>query len=216
MLTAARRPARRRKRPGDVRAAVLAAARRLYFAHGAAGVSARKIAQAVGCSPTAIYLYYRGIADLLEHLRMEGHALLARALQDVDPRLPALERVKAMGRAYHRFGVAHRRYYALMFSLRPEETPRREAVQREMLTLMLLRDAVQVGMARGEIRRDLDPMVVTNVLWAKIHGVTALAVSGLLPETAAGHDAEVLDAMLESAVRWLGAVRPRGAENLQR
>jgi len=40
----------------NVRAAILNAARRLYFAHGADGVSARRIAQAAGCSATALYL----------------------------------------------------------------------------------------------------------------------------------------------------------------
>src|SRR5262245_61880509 len=96
---AARKP---RGRAG-LRSAILDAARRLYFAEGAAGVSARKIAAAVGCSPTAIYLYYRNVPDLLEHLRMEGHALLATQLRGVDPTLPAIDRIQAMGRAYHRF-----------------------------------------------------------------------------------------------------------------
>jgi AcrR family transcriptional regulator len=193
----------RARRRGGLREAILDAARRLYVAHGVDGVSARKIARAVGVSPTAIYLHYRSIDDLVEHLRMEGHALLARALRQAAPRGSTLERVRAMGQAYYRFGLKNRAYYALMFSLRAEDAPRREAVQREMLTLMLLRDVVASGMATGEIRRDLDPLVVTNVLWGNIHGVTALAVSGLLPETAAGHQDEVLAATLESAVRWI-------------
>ena len=99
MLTAAadRRP--RRKGNRDVRAAILRAARRLYFAHGTAGVTARRIATAVGVSPTAIYLYFRNLGDVLEHLRMEGHGLLAAALQAVDAEQPAVERVRGMGRA---------------------------------------------------------------------------------------------------------------------
>jgi len=187
----------------SVRSAILDAARRLYFAHGADGISARKIAQAAGCSPTALYLYYRNIDDLLEHLRMEGHALLAGHLRHVDPALPAIEQVQAMGRAYYEFGTKYPHYYALMFSLRSTETPHREAVQREMQTLMLLRDAVRTGMDRGEIRRDLDVMVATNALWAHIHGLTALAVSRLLMETAPGQQAEVLEAVLDGAARWL-------------
>jgi AcrR family transcriptional regulator len=201
------RPARQKKRPANVRGAILKAARRLYFAHGIEGVTARKIAQAVGCSPTAIYLYYRNIGDLLEHLRIEGHGLLADYLREVDTSLPAIERVRAMGRAYYRFGLEHRHYYALMFGLRPAETPRREAVQREMHTLMLLRDVVRAGLETGSIRSERDAMVLTNALWAQIHGVTALAVSGLLFETAPEQHEAVLEAVLETAVRSL-----RGAE----
>ena len=193
----------RRPKGSDRAAAILSAARALCFAHGASGISARKIAARVGCSATTLYLYYRNLDDLLHHLRMEGHALLAAAFATVDPCQPALERVRAMGRAYYRFGMANRASYDLMFTSRPSATPRRELVQREMYTLMLLRDVVCSGIERGEIRRELDPMVATNVLWAEIHGVTALAVSGMLVETAAGHHDEVLEGILEGALAWL-------------
>lgn len=204
MLTSgARRALGAAGRGPRLRARILAAARRLCFTHGPEGVSARKIAAQVGCSPTAIYLHFRSIGDLLEHLRMEGHALLAAALRAAAPGPPAGARILAMGRAYYRFGLDHPAYYALMFSVRAAETPRREAVQREMYTLMLLRDVVAAGIGRGELRGDLDPMVATNALWAQVHGATALAVSGLLMETAPGHHEEVLEAVLASAVARL-------------
>jgi AcrR family transcriptional regulator len=204
VLTTAAGGRRRRARAGatDARTAILDAARRLYRAHGVDGVSARKIAAAVGLSPTAIYLHYRSMEDLLDQLRMEGHALLARYLQDVPAGLPALEHVRAMGRAYWRFGLEHADHHQLMFAAFPR-APRRAAVQREMFTLMLLRDVVRAGVERGEIRTDVDVMVATNALWAQVHGVTALAVAGLLVETAPGQQEQVLDAVLEAAVQGL-------------
>lgn len=209
MLTEGRAgPAGAKRREGGARAAILDAARSLCFAHGPRGVSARKIAERVGRSPTAIYLYFRGIDDLLGHLRLEGHALLARYLAEAEATLPAPERIRAMGRAYHRFGLEHPRYYALMFGVRPEEAPGPEEVAREMHTLLQLRRAVEDGIARGEVRAGLDPLVATNALWAQIHGVTALAVSRLLGETAAGGEDAVLDAVLDAATAWLA---PRGA-----
>jgi AcrR family transcriptional regulator len=196
---AVRRPARPR---GDLRSGILRAARRLCFTHGPDGVTARAVARAVGVSPTAIYLHFRGLDDLLDHLRMEGHELLASYLQGVDSALPPAERVRGMGRAYHRFGTEHPRYFDLMFQGR-SASRRRDAVQREMFTLLLLRDVVQAGIATGAFRRDLDPMVATNALWAEVHGVTALHAAGLLVETSAGHADEVLDAVLDGALRWL-------------
>ena len=74
-----------------------------------------------------------------------------------------------------------------------------------MQTLMLLRDVVRRGMDRGEIRQDVDVMVATNALWAQIHGLTALAVSRLLMETAPGQQGEVLAAVLDGTTRWLAA-----------
>jgi AcrR family transcriptional regulator len=182
---------------------ILAAARRLYFAHGVEGVSARKVAAAVGVSPTAIYLHFHGIDDLLHALRMEGHGLLATYLRAVDTRLPALERLAEMGRAYHRFGMEHRAYYELMFVTRSATPARREAIQQELFTLMLLRDAVTAGIAARELRDDLDPMVVTTALWTNVHGVTSLAVSGVLPQTTPEEHAAVLEGLFDAARAWL-------------
>lgn len=205
MLSTAR-PARARAK-GDLRTALLSSARRLYFAHGSEGVSARKITQAVGVSATTLYLHFKGVEDVLDHLRIEGHEVLARHLKSADPKLSPPDRIRAMGKAYHRFGLENPRYFDLMFGPKPGGPRRREAVQREMFTLLLLRDAVQAGIATGTLRRDLDPDVATNALWAEIHGVTALAVAGLLVETAAGHTEEVLEAVLDAAEMWLSPKR---------
>jgi AcrR family transcriptional regulator len=182
---------------------ILAAARRLYFAHGTDGVSARKIANAVGVSPTAIYLHYDGIGDVLHALRMEGHGKLATYLESVDARLPAMERLAEMGRAYYRFGLENREYYSLMFLMHGADAPRREAVQQELFTLMLLRDAVAAGIAAGELRGDLDPMTVTTALWAQVHGVTSLAVSGLLVQSTDETRRDVLEGVFSAAEEWL-------------
>jgi AcrR family transcriptional regulator len=198
-----------RRQGGDLKTAILRAARRLYLAGGADAVSARKIAQAVGVSATTIYLHFDGIDDLLEHLRMEGHAILAEYLRGVDADLPALDGIRAMGRAYHRFGVENPAWFTLMFPARSTRPPRREAVQREMFTLMLLRDRVQRGVDAGQLRRDVDVMVATNALWAQIHGVTALTVAGLLPATTAGHADDVREATLDAVVAWLAPAEHR-------
>lgn len=186
---------------------IVNAARRLYFAHGPSGVSARKIASAVGVSPTALYLHFRGMDDVLHALRMEGHGKLAEYLRAVDPTLPALERLREMGRAYHRFGMENRQYYELMFLGRGADAPRREVVQQELFTLMMLRDAVTSGIGAGEIRRDLDPMTVTTALWTQVHGVTALAVSGLLVQSTYDEQVAVLEGVFDAIRGWITPAR---------
>ena len=201
----AARPGPRAGRAGlvDIRTRILDAARAITLAEGPHGVSARKIAQRVGCSATAIYLYYRSIDDLLHHLRMEGFEVLVRYLRDVDSTLEPVERVVAMGRQYWRFGREHANAYELMFLHRFRRTPRPEVVQREIYALMLLRDVVKEGIDGGAFRRDLDLMATTNALWAEIHGLTSLAVSGRLLQTAAGHDQDVLETVLDGIAHWL-------------
>jgi hypothetical protein len=155
-------------------------------------------------------LHYDGMADVLHALRMEGHGKLAAYLNSVDARLPAMQRLAEMGRAYYRFGLENRGYYELMFLIHGAETPRREVVQQEMFTLMLLRDAVAAGIAAAELRCDLDPMTVTTALWAQVHGVTSLAVSGLLVQATPDAQAEVLEGVFAAAEAWL---RPEGGRH---
>ncbi|MGH7859155.1 MAG: TetR/AcrR family transcriptional regulator [Candidatus Binatia bacterium] len=204
-LKVARLPKRQGRRAESLKTAVLDAARKICFAEGVDGVSARKIAREVGCSATAIYLYYRNIEDVLHHLRMEGHSLLAEYFRGVDQRLGPLERLLEIGRAYYRFGVEHPKYYELMFLSRFKDVPRREFIQREIFTLLLVRDVVKEGIERGVVRSDVDPMVLANGSWSNMHGLTSLAISGLLFETAPGHAEELLGAVLDGIARW---VRP--------
>ncbi|MEO7436508.1 MAG: TetR/AcrR family transcriptional regulator [Candidatus Binatia bacterium] len=205
MSTRTRQAPSRSRRPDAPRLErrILDAARRLYFADGPDGVSARKIASAVGVSPTAIYLHYRGMDDVLHALRMEGHGKLAEYLRAVDPTLPALDRLRQMGRAYHRFGLENRHYYELMFLGRGADAPRREIVQQELFTLMMLRDAVTSGIGAGQIRRDRDAMIVTTALWTQVHGVTALAVSGLLVQSTYEEQVAVLEGVFDAMRAWL-------------
>ena len=191
------------RRGENLKQAILDAARKICFAEGVDGVSARKVAREVGCSATAIYLYYRNIDDLLHHLRMEGHRLLADYFHGVDGSLPPVARLLEMGRAYYRFGVEHPKYYELMFLSRFADVPRREFVQQEIFTLLLVRDVVKEGIDRGVVRRDLDPMILANGLWSSLHGVTSLAVAGLLLQTAPGQDEELLVAVLDGVARWV-------------
>ena len=192
-----------KKRNEKLKTAVLDAARKLCFADGVEGVSARKIAKEVGCSATAIYLYYKNLDDVLHHLRMEGHLLLAQYFREVDAGLPPADRLLEMGRAYHRFGVEHPNYYQLMFLYRFKEVPRREFIQQEIFTLLIVRDVIRSGMEARAIRADLDPMVLANGVWSNMHGLTSLAVAGLLLQTAPGHHDELLEAVLDGIRRWI-------------
>jgi AcrR family transcriptional regulator len=208
MLSAVSRVRRIPKRRSEkLKTAVLDAARKLCFSDGVEGVSARKIAREVGCSATAIYLYYKNLDDVLHHLRMEGHLLLAQYFREVDQSLPPAERLLEMGRAYYRFGVEHPNYYQLMFLYRFKEVPRREFIQQEIFTLLLVRDVIRSAIEAGSIRADLDPMVLANGVWSNVHGLTSLAVAGLLLQTAPGQDEALLEAVLDGIRRWISPRR---------
>jgi hypothetical protein len=60
-------------------------------------------------------------------------------------------------------------------------------------------------MNAGEIRRDLDPLLIANCIWLQVHGLTSLAIAGLLLQTAPGLEDRLLDGVLESIDRWIAA-----------
>jgi AcrR family transcriptional regulator len=202
VLTSAQRDTSRG--PG-LRERLLDAARTLCFEEGVAGVSARKIAARVGCSATAIYLHFESIEHVLHAIRMEGHALLTSYLQRPGPELHAVERICRMQREYHRFGLEHDIYFRVMFSSRVDGGPLGELVVAEGASLGVVRAAAAMGIARGEIDASLDPLVIANVCWMSVHGLTSMVVSGHAAVTAPNLGDELLSGVTHATRAWLGA-----------
>jgi AcrR family transcriptional regulator len=179
------------------------AARRIVFADGVDAISARNIAAEVGVSATAIYLHFESIEHLLHEIRMEGHALLTEYLRRPDERLNAIERICAMGFEYHRFGLEHPNYFQLMFLARIDKGQLGQLVTSEGASLDVVREAARRGIERGEIRSEMDPLVIANVAWMSMHGLTSMVVSGHAATTAPGLEAELLGGLMESMRAWL-------------
>jgi AcrR family transcriptional regulator/DNA-binding MarR family transcriptional regulator len=81
------RPERRRGRTHDPegnRRAVLAAARRLFAAHGYQGVSIRAIAAAAGVTPGLVMAYFGSKDGLFREVVGEGTGITAQVLDDAD------------------------------------------------------------------------------------------------------------------------------------
>jgi len=206
-----RRPGRSTRRTAaraPLRERILHAARELCFTTGPEALTARNIAGAVGVSATAIYLHFDSIEHVLHEMRMEGHALLAEYLRRPDARMNAIDRICAMGVEYYSFGIEHPRYFALMFA-RIDRGQLGHLVATEGASLDVVREAARLGIERGEIRSDLDSLVIANVAWMSIHGLTSMVVSGHAAVTAPKLEAELLQGMMQSMQAWLTPAKPR-------
>jgi len=166
-------------------------------------VSARKIAAEIGCSATAIYLHFDSIEHVLHEIRMEGHALLVGYLMRPPESMSAVERLCAMQRAYHSFGIENPSYFRVMFSSRVNAAPLGALVTSEGASLDVVRAAAALGIERGELRDDLDPVVVANISWMSVHGLTSMVVSGHAAVTAPGLEARLLDSLTDATRAWL-------------
>jgi AcrR family transcriptional regulator len=181
-----------------LRRAILDAASRLLVAEGLDGLTLRRIAREVGCSTTVLYTQFGGKHGLLDALLLEGFDRLwqaeAATLAEPDP----LARLAALGRAYRQNALRHPDYYRVMFGgalpgLRPSERVER----RRRPTFRVLVDAVRACVEAGVLRPD-DPERIALILWATVHGVVSLEISGEIGE-AEGDD------VFRAALRAIGA-----------
>ncbi len=162
------------------------AARELLLSGGLPGLSMRKVASALGLSPTAIYRHYADkdalvAAAVLEGFRTFG-AYQAEALQKSDPVL----RLRHLGQRYFDFALQHPQDYRLIFMtdtrqqclLQLEERSKKEIGR----TFDVVQDTISEGQRAGAYRSG-EPRTLAAYVWASVHGLASLIVNGQLGET---------------------------------
>jgi AcrR family transcriptional regulator len=175
----ARRTRARRGEGERLREDILAAAEQLMLETGDAdAVSIRSVAKAVGVTPPSIYLHFADKTDLIFEVcrkhwsRFEDH--LRRATEGIDD---PLERLRACGRAYIRFGLDNPAHYRILFMHKPEDLPAHQDME-EILSdsgfarmTRYVEDALRQGVIEGE------PAFIVFHAWSVVHGLTSLLIS---------------------------------------
>jgi AcrR family transcriptional regulator len=175
---------RRRRAPrgeGDkLRDEILGATERLIVKMGSVDdVSVRAIADAVGVTPPSIYMHFADKEALVNavcerHFR-ELDRVSAKATQGMSDSLKAL---RAMGRAYVRFGLDHPEEYRILF-MSKEMGSHRDAHLERLKGLSgfdHLVAAVERCMADGSFVPG-DSFATACTLWAGVHGITSLLIA---------------------------------------
>jgi AcrR family transcriptional regulator len=201
-------------REGDTRARLLVAARDLFLEGGASGFSLREVARRVGLSAAGVYRHFDGKEALVGAACMQGFAVfssyLVRALEAADP----LARLLATGDQYRRFALENPLDYRFIF-MSPAEDIHKEyapgapskgsATGPPGSTFRFLVDRVRECMDARVLAKG-NPEGVALVIWAHVHGLASLRLSGHL--SALGDD-------LAFAVFYRGSVE-RLLEGLSR
>jgi AcrR family transcriptional regulator len=178
---------RREREKTEVRTMILDAARELFAKEGYDAVSMRRIADAIEYSPTAIYVHFKDKAELMQELCNEDfgkmNAAHAGAFEIADP----VERVRQLGLHYIRFGVNYPNHFRLMFMTKPaDEAVMTEEQMREhgmgdpnrdgyALLSMTVKQMIEQGRVRPEL--ESNPDLITQLLWAGVHGVASLHIT---------------------------------------
>jgi len=174
---------RRQRERDDVRGKIMNAARDLFVDQGIESVSMRKIADAVEYSPTVIYQYFKDKDALLHELCEQDFASLAGVFRELAQIPDPVERIRQIGLAYGKFGLAYPNHYRLMF-MEPFRGVRKEIGDEcgngnpDEDAYAFLRMTVSQVIEAGKFRKELsDADLVSQVLWAGVHGLVALQIT---------------------------------------
>ena len=186
--TVADAPPRTRKAKGkghERRGEILAAAKAMFVAEGYEAFTTRALARRVGLSQTGLYVYFASKEQLFDALCRESFVELAAAFRAAlastgEP----MARLRALGRAYIDFGLAHPDEYRLTFMEGPG------LIKREMPGLddrpfdqqgvgnqifLIIRGELE-RLAEAHARR-IDLTIATHSVWFALHGLVSIFIA---------------------------------------
>lgn len=166
---------------GHLRDDILDAAAHLLVETGdEAMVTMRAVAAAVGVSPPSVYLHFPDKDTLIFAVCQKLFTALDDAVEAATRGLDhPLERLKARGLAYARFGVEHPEQYRVIFMQRSEAAPEAFGSVQLMESAAfghLLQNVVDL-LETGEMLPGLEAFPVAIECWAVVHGCTSLLIS---------------------------------------
>ncbi|MDP4005600.1 TetR/AcrR family transcriptional regulator [Methylobacterium sp. NEAU K] len=179
---------RRSYHHGNLKEALIEAARRFIAERGIGGFTLVDAARLVGVTPAALYRHFRGREALLEELAGRGFAeLAARLARALTSRGTPLERFTRMGEAYLAFAEEEPAYYAAIFETRglpadgaaPDASAAGEGQPGRPSPFDLLVEALQATFADGF--GGVAPRFIALEVWALAHGIATLSAAGHLP-----------------------------------
>ena len=174
---------RRAREKSETRDKILDAARELFVTEGFEGVSMRRVAEKIEYSPTAIYVHFADKQELFHELCQQDYARLAEVFQSSAMSSDPMERLQQIGNTYIEFGVRYPNHYKFMFMTshppqEPDEEDREIMGDPEVDAYAFLKWAVQQAIDAGRLREELkDAELVSQTLWASVHGVIALHIA---------------------------------------
>jgi AcrR family transcriptional regulator len=174
---------RRVREKSETRDKILDAARELFVTEGYEGVSMRRVAEKIEYSPTAIYVHFADKQQLFHELCQQDYARLAEVFQSSAMSSDPIERLTQIGRTYVEFGIHYPNHYRFMFMTpHPPIELDEEACEKignpELDAYAFLKWTVQQAMSAGRLREELtDVELVSQTLWAGVHGVISLNIA---------------------------------------
>src|SRR5690606_5095987 len=158
---------------------ILGAARAIFEREGPASVSMRRVAEAVGITPMAIYRHFPNREALLKRISDDSFGEIVRHWNARKAGGDPVAQLIAIQMIYLDYALAHPPLFDHAFSM-PREDARRfpeDFRARRSPTLNVVHDAVVEAQQAGALRAG-DAWDIAMTLWAHSHGLIALYRAG--------------------------------------
>ena len=158
---------------------ILRAAHKLFDREGDEALTMRRVADAVGITPMAIYRHFPNREALLKRLSDDCFNAVAKEWTERARSPDVIKRLLSLGLPYLEYALAHPHFFDHAFSS-PRDDARRypeDFRAGHSPTFNVLVQTVVEGMEKGVLKRD-DPHDVSMAIWAHQHGLIALYRGG--------------------------------------
>lgn len=168
---------RKERYRSELRAETLSAARELIQKEGYEGLSLRKLAKRMECSPMALYSYFADKQALLIALAQEGFEKLAKRFDSTVSRNPltALRKILLDYIAYAEENPFEYRILFLSVQTIGELKQTREDLRERNPAFSALFKCVEACIKAGVLQGDA--FAVSTVLWTGAHGAASLLIT---------------------------------------
>ncbi|HZZ32376.1 MAG TPA: TetR/AcrR family transcriptional regulator [Phenylobacterium sp.] len=160
---------------GDLRRALIDAARRLLEAEGPSALSLRAVAREAGVSPAAPYHHFKDKGELLEAVAHEGWELLDGALAKAKALAPSpQDAINGLGVAYVCFARENPALYRVMYDTARDREDLPDQMQDDKDSAYCkVRDTLVEAGADPEDTLDIE--LATTAAWCSAHGLAEMA-----------------------------------------
>ena len=182
----------------EIREMALNAAEELVTKQGLSGLSARKVASAIGYAPGTLYLVFKNLDDLVLHLnartldRLQGH-LESQQSEQGTPR----ERLITLAHAYIDFANANTPLWNALFQEAISDAS--ELPEWYLQRLSRVFGLVEKALSPlADHQREITIRRAARVLWASVHGICTLKIRQRLDLAGGQSVEEMVDMLLDN------------------
>lgn len=159
---------------GDLRRALVDAARRLLEAEGPSALSLRAVAREAGVSPAAPYHHFKDKAELLEAVAHEGWEMVSRLMTEAKAGTTGPHQLTALGIAYVCFARDNPALYRVMYDGARDKEALPDGVQHDKESAYcMVRDTMIEHGANPDDEVHLE--LASAAAWCGAHGLAEMA-----------------------------------------